>query len=70
MRVLSGAVLLLTAEQSYAHAHLIGFPHHDVAADVLIPAALVFLVLRSLMMTGGLLTEWRAQPSTDRSRET
>ena len=45
MRLLTGAVLLLAAEQSFAHAQLIGFPNHDVAADVLMPAAFVFLVL-------------------------
>jgi len=57
MRMLSSAVLLLAAEQSFAHAHLIGFPSHDIAATILFPAALVFLVLGGLLMTWGLVTE-------------
>jgi hypothetical protein len=59
MKLLSGAVLLLAAEQAYAHSHLIGFPNHEVAADVLIPAAVVFLVLGSLLVTWGLFAEGR-----------
>lgn len=57
MRLLSGAILLLAAEQAFAHSQLIGFPNHDVAADILAPAALVFVVLGGLLMTWGLLTE-------------
>lgn len=63
MRLVSGAILLLAAEQAFAHAHLIGFPNHDVAARVLVPASLVLLVLGSLMTVWGLLTEGlRRQP--------
>ena len=69
MRTLSGAILLLAAEQSYAHSHLIGFPSHDVASDVLIPAALLFLVLGALLMTWGLLTEGPSRATSKSSAE-
>ncbi len=59
MRVLAGAMLLLAAEQSFAHAHLIGFPNHDVAARVLVPASLVFLLMGCLLMTWGILADFR-----------
>lgn len=65
MKLVAGALLLLAAEQAYAHAHLVQFPHHDVASSVLVPASLVFLVLGSLLLLWGLLTETRkrAAPS-------
>ena len=52
MKLVTGGVLLLTAEQAYAHAQLIPFPNHESAANVLIPA--------SLMLVWGLLTEARS----------
>ena len=45
MKTLSGALLLLAAEQAYAHANLVQFPNQDSAARVLYPASVVFLVL-------------------------
>ena len=67
MRLLSGAILLLAAEQAFAHSQLIGFPNHDVAADILVPAAFVFVVLGGSLMTWGLLTEalHRSPPSSE-----
>jgi hypothetical protein len=62
MRLLSGAVLLLAAEQAFAHSQLIGFPNHHVAADVLIPASVVFLLLGAIFLTWGLLTERAPSP--------
>lgn len=63
MKLLTGAILLLTAEQAYAHAQLIGFPNHESAAEVLVPASLILLILGSLLMVWGLATEARAAMS-------
>ncbi len=59
MKLLSGALLLLAAEQAYAHANLVQFPNQDSAARVLYPASLVFLTLGVLMTVWGLLSEVR-----------
>jgi len=62
MKFLSGAVLLVGAEQAFAHAQLIQFPNQDAASSVLIPASFVMLVLGALFMIWGLLTECRTGP--------
>lgn len=59
MKMLTGAVLLLGAEQAYAHAHLVQFPNHDVASQVLVPASVVFVCLGAIMLLWGLMTETR-----------
>ena len=45
MRMVTGALLILAAEQAFAHANLIGFPHSAFASEVLYPASVVLLVL-------------------------
>lgn len=60
MKMVSGALLLVAAEQAYAHAKLVQFPNEDAAASVLMPASLVFLTLGTLLMIWGLLTESRS----------
>ena len=60
MKLLSGAVLLVGAEQAYGHALLVQFPNQNSASSVLVPASLVLLVLGSLLMLWGLLTECRS----------
>jgi len=60
MKLLSGTLLLLAAEQAYAHANLVQFPNQDSAARVLLPAAVVFLALGVLLTVWGLLAEVRA----------
>jgi hypothetical protein len=59
MKLVSGALLLLAAEQAFAHSQLVPFPAHDDAAHVLIPASVVFLALGTLLLIWGLLTEAR-----------
>lgn len=56
MKMVSGALLLLGAEQAYAHAILAQFPNQEAAARVLIPAAVAFLVLGCLLLAWGLVT--------------
>jgi len=59
MKLLSGAILLVGAEQAFAHAQLVQFPNQD-ASSVLIPVSLILLVLGTLLMIWGLLTECRS----------
>lgn len=60
MKLLSRAILLVGAEQAYAHAELIQFSSEDAASAVLIPVSLIMLVLGTLFMIWGLLTESRS----------
>ena len=59
MKLLSGAILLHASEQAFAHAQLAQFPYHEDAVIVLIPAAVVFAALGTLLLAWGLLTEAR-----------
>lgn len=59
MKLLSGAILLVGAEQAFAHAQLVQFPNQD-AASVLIPVSLIMLVLGTLLLIWGLFTEGRS----------
>lgn len=68
MKLVSGALLLVGAEQAYAHANLVQFPNYEPAAAVLFPAAVVFLALGMLLFVWGLLTETRqCAPESRRS---
>jgi hypothetical protein len=64
MKMVSGALLLLAAEQAFAHSQLVQFPNHDDAARILIPASVVFLALGALLFVWGLLTEARTAKGT------
>ncbi|RLT03856.1 MAG: hypothetical protein DWI21_15170, partial [Planctomycetota bacterium] len=61
MKLLSGTILLLAAEQAFAHAQLVQFPNHEDATAVLIPASVVFVILGSILLIWGLLSEVRGQ---------
>ena len=53
MRALTGAFLILAAEQAFSHALLIGFPHHVYAKTILFPfAAVTILSGFGLMLLG------------------
>lgn len=65
MKLLSGTILLLAAEQAFAHAQLVQFPNHEDATAVLIPASVVFVILGSILMIWGLLSEVRGQSKVD-----
>lgn len=67
MRCVTGAILLLGAEQAFSHAHLIGFPHHLFAREVLLPASLVLSVLGVGFLVWGLLTERPRRHVADKS---
>ena len=57
MRMLTGAILLLTAEQAFAHAHLVGFPNVAFVREVLLPASLVLGLFGFAFLVWGILTE-------------
>jgi len=59
MKLVSGSLLLLAAEQAFAHAHLVQFPNHDVASRVLVPASLILALMGATLFVWGLLTEAR-----------
>ena len=59
MKLLSGAVLLVGAEQAFAHAQLVQFPNQDAASSILIPVSFIMLSLGILLMIWGLLTDGR-----------
>ena len=57
MRTITGAILILAAEQSFSHAYLIGFPNAPFAQDVLVPAAGVLSILGIIFLIWGIVTE-------------
>lgn len=65
MKLLSGTLMLLAAEQAFAHAQLVQFPNHQDASAVLIPASVVFLILGSILWIWGLLSEVRGASKAD-----
>ena len=57
MRKLSGAVLILTAEQAFAHAHIITYPNQPFAKEALVPASLVLGVLGAALLVWGVFQD-------------
>ncbi len=59
MRMLTGALLILAAEQSFAHSYLIGFPHQAFASQLLMPASIVLAALGLAFLVWGLVQDVR-----------
>lgn len=57
MRTLTGAILILTAEQAFAHAFLISFPHQVYARLILLPSAVVLVSAGLFVLVWGFLSE-------------
>ncbi|MFO1040695.1 MAG: hypothetical protein U0941_02865 [Planctomycetaceae bacterium] len=57
MRTISGAILILTAELAFAHAHLIGFPHQIYARTILLPVSAVLALSGVGVLVWGFLTD-------------
>ena len=57
MRTITGAILILAAEQAFSHAHLIAFPHQIYAQTILIPCAAVVGFTGVVVLVWGFLTE-------------
>lgn len=53
MRMLSGAILILAAEQAFAHAYQIGFPHQVFARTILLPLAGVLFLSGIYLLVKG-----------------
>lgn len=56
MRMLTGAILICAAEQAFAHAHLVGFPHSVFASEVLLPSSMVLLAAGLGFLIWGVIT--------------
>lgn len=54
MRTVTGALLILTGEQAFSHAYLIGFPHQIYVQTILIP----FAAISTLTGIGFLIWGW------------
>jgi hypothetical protein len=57
MRTITGAILIAAAEQAFAHAHLVGFPHSVFASQVLLPTSLVLVVAGVGFLLWGVIAE-------------
>ena len=57
MRMVTGAILLLAAEQAFAHTQLVRFPNHQLTQDVLFPASAVLAGLGLAILIWGVLTD-------------
>ncbi len=57
MRMVTGAILIAAAEQAFAHAHSIGFPHAVFASQVLMPGSVVLLGVGLVFLLWGILAE-------------
>ncbi len=57
MRTVTGAVLIVAAEQAFSHAYLIGFPNAVFASQVLLPSSLVLAVAGLGFLIWGVITE-------------
>ncbi len=57
MRMVTGAVLIVAAEQAFSHAYSIGFPHSVYAIEVLVPTSFVLLVAGLSFLIWGVVTE-------------
>ena len=53
MKTLTGAIFLLLAEQAYSHAHMIPFPNHIKASEVLVPVSAVSVVISLFFLIWG-----------------
>jgi len=59
MRIVAGAVLILAAEQAFANALLVRFPHDAFANQVLLPASGALLLIGAAFLIWGVFTEPR-----------
>ena len=59
MRMITGGLLMVGAEQAFAHALLIRFPNETFGQQVLLPASAALLAMGAGFMLWGLITERR-----------
>lgn len=58
MKMISGSILILTAEQAFAHSQSIPFPNQVFANEVLYPTSMVLAGLGLILMLWGALTDF------------
>lgn len=68
MRMITGALLLLVAEQAFYHAHSIGFPHYRFVNEILLPISGLLAIVGTGLIGTGLWFD-RAAPVLPRSSE-
>ena len=57
MRMITGAILILSAEQAFAHGHLVQFPNQIFVNEVLMPTSLVLAVFGVGFLIWGAIVE-------------
>jgi hypothetical protein len=57
MRTLTGAILILAAEQAFSHSYLIAFPHQAFAQRILIPFSGATALLGLAFLVFGVFTD-------------
>jgi hypothetical protein len=60
MRMITGSILLLAAEQAFAHAYLVGFPHQAYVSQVLVPGSVTLGALGLAFLIWGLVMDRRS----------
>jgi hypothetical protein len=60
MRMITGSILLLAAEQAFAHAYLVGFPHQAYVSQVLVPGSVTLGALGLAFIIWGLVMDRRS----------
>lgn len=61
MKMISGSILILTAEQAFAHSQSIPFPNQVFANEVLYPSSMVLAGLGLILMLWGAITDFPKQ---------
>lgn len=67
MRMITGALLLLVAEQAFFHAHSIGFPHYRFVNEILLPVSGLLAITGLVLIGTGLWLDRTPRPSNDQA---
>ena len=67
MRMITGALLLLVAEQAFFHAHSIGFPHYRFVNEILLPVSGLLAIMGLVLIGTGLWLDRAPRPSNDQT---
>lgn len=57
MRMITGSILILSAEQAFAHAHSTPFPNQVFANEILFPSSLVLAAIGLGCLIWGVIVE-------------
>lgn len=59
MKMITGAILILTGEQAFAHSQMVPFPNQIFANEVLYPTSMVLVGLGVCFVVWGILSDHR-----------